>query len=74
VVEYEESVTIDGGATMRSLTSQPIAEAMQRADLDVYDDVSHGWQLLTPFVPEAREALSEVAEFVGLSFRAAKLA
>jgi acetyl esterase/lipase len=32
--------------------------------LTIYDDVPHGWQLLSPFVPEARAALREVADFV----------
>ena len=32
--------------------------------LTVYEDVVHGWQLLVPFVPEARAAVSEAADFV----------
>ena len=32
--------------------------------LSVYDDVHHGWQMLTPFVPEARSALGEAAAFI----------
>jgi hypothetical protein len=32
--------------------------------LSVYDDVHHGWQMLTPFVPEARAALGEAAGFI----------
>ena len=32
--------------------------------LTVYDDVPHGWQLLTPFVPEARAAVREAVEFI----------
>jgi acetyl esterase/lipase len=32
--------------------------------LTVYDDVHHGWQMLTPFVPEARAALGEAAAFI----------
>jgi epsilon-lactone hydrolase len=32
--------------------------------LHVYDDVHHVWQMLTPFVPEAREALAEAAAFI----------
>jgi len=34
--------------------------------LTVYADVAHGWQLLSPFVPEARDAVREVAGFVRL--------
>jgi acetyl esterase/lipase len=36
--------------------------------LTVYDGMLHGWQLLVPFVPEARAALHEAAEFI-LAFR-----
>jgi acetyl esterase/lipase len=32
--------------------------------LTVYDDVHHGWQMLTPFVPEARASLGEAATFI----------
>jgi monoterpene epsilon-lactone hydrolase len=32
--------------------------------LRIYDDVMHGWQLMAPFVPEARRAVAEIAEFV----------
>jgi acetyl esterase/lipase len=32
--------------------------------LTVYDDVIHAWQLLAPFMPEARAALREIADFV----------
>jgi acetyl esterase/lipase len=32
--------------------------------LTVYDDVHHGWQMLTPLVPEARAALGEAAAFI----------
>jgi len=34
--------------------------------LTMYADVAHGWQLLSPFVPEARDAVREVAGFVRL--------
>lgn len=36
--------------------------------LSVYDSVAHAWQLLTPFVPEATQALQEVADFVLAAF------
>lgn len=42
--------------------------------LTEYDDVMHDWHLATPFVPEARAALREVAAFVRGSFREATLA
>ena len=32
--------------------------------LHIYDDVPHGWHYGAPFLPETREALREVAEFV----------
>lgn len=32
--------------------------------LTIYHDVMHGWQLLAPFLPEARAAVEEVAGFV----------
>jgi acetyl esterase/lipase len=32
--------------------------------LTVYDAVHHGWQMLTPLVPEANAALGEAAEFI----------
>ncbi len=32
--------------------------------LTIYEDVVHGWQLLTPLVPEARAAVQEVADFL----------
>lgn len=32
--------------------------------LTVYDDVPHGWQLLTPLVPEARAAVREAVDFI----------
>ncbi len=37
----------------------------------VYDDVVHGWQLLSPWVPEARAALREAADFVTLHLQRA---
>ena len=38
--------------------------------LSVYDDVMHGWHLMAAFVPEARDAVNEVAEFVRAHFEA----
>ena len=32
--------------------------------LSVFEDVMHGWQLLAAFMPEARQALGEVTEFI----------
>ena len=32
--------------------------------LTIYDDVPHAWQLLTPFLPEARAAIAEAADFI----------
>jgi monoterpene epsilon-lactone hydrolase len=34
------------------------------SQLSIYDDVHHVWQMLTPFVPEARLALGETAAFI----------
>ena len=39
-------------------------EAGTESRLTVYDDVHHGWQMLTPLVPEARAALGEAAAFI----------
>jgi acetyl esterase/lipase len=33
-------------------------------DLHIYEDVPHGWHYGAPFVPETRQALREVAEFI----------
>ncbi|MBC7788613.1 MAG: alpha/beta hydrolase [Anaerolineae bacterium] len=41
-----------------------ITAAGGSSHLTIYEDVVHGWQLLTPFVPEARAAVREVAQFV----------
>ncbi len=32
--------------------------------LEIYDDVPHGWQMLTPWVPEARASLASAASFI----------
>jgi acetyl esterase/lipase len=32
--------------------------------LHIYESVPHGWHFGAPFVPETREALREIAEFV----------
>lgn len=37
--------------------------------LTVYDDVPHAWQLLTPFLPEARAAVAEAADFIRSTVR-----
>jgi acetyl esterase/lipase len=34
------------------------------SQLSIYDDVHHGWQMLTAVVPEARSALGEAAAFI----------
>ena len=34
------------------------------SELHIYEDVPHGWHYGGPFVPETREALKEVAEFI----------
>ena len=41
-----------------------VAAAGGSSRLRVYDDVHHVWQMLTPFVPEARAALAEAADFI----------
>lgn len=46
-------------------------EAAKKASrLEVYTDVPHCWQMLDGFVPEAREALAEAAEFIRRHVRA----
>ena len=37
--------------------------------LTVYDDVPHAWHLTTPWVPEARAAIAEAAEFIVAEIR-----
>ena len=34
------------------------------SELHIYDDVPHGWHYGAPFVPETREALREITEFI----------
>jgi monoterpene epsilon-lactone hydrolase len=41
--------------------------------LSIYDDVHHGWQMLTAFVPEARAALGEAAAFIRSSLTNARI-
>ena len=38
--------------------------AGSESHLTIYDDVHHGWQMLSPLVPEARAALGEAATFI----------
>jgi acetyl esterase/lipase len=39
------------------------------SELRIYTHVPHGWHYGAPFVPETREALREVAEFIGQQHR-----
>ncbi len=41
-----------------------VLEAGGASQLHIYEGVPHGWHYGAPFVPETREALREVAEFV----------
>src|SRR2546423_9105852 len=41
-----------------------ILAAHGASELHVYDEVPHGWHYGAPFVPETREALREVAQFI----------
>ncbi|MEY2505410.1 MAG: epsilon-lactone hydrolase [Verrucomicrobiota bacterium] len=34
------------------------------SDLHIYENVPHGWHFGAPFVPESREALREIADFI----------
>jgi acetyl esterase/lipase len=43
---------------------EQVVAAGGESHLSVYDDVHHGWQMLTAFVPEARLALGEAATFI----------
>jgi len=47
----------------RKLHAKVIA-AGGSSELHIYDDVPHGWHYGAPFVPETRQALREVAEFI----------
>jgi epsilon-lactone hydrolase len=35
------------------------------SELHIYESVPHGWHFGAPFVPESREALRQIAEFIG---------
>ena len=52
------------------LVAERITAAGGSSVLSVYDDVMHGWHLMAAFVPEARDAVNEVAEFVRAHFEA----
>lgn len=41
-----------------------IREAGGESRLEIYEDLSHGWQMLDGFVPEARAALRQAASFI----------
>jgi monoterpene epsilon-lactone hydrolase len=41
-----------------------ILSAGGSSELHIYNDVPHGWHYGAPFVPETRQALREVAEFI----------
>lgn len=41
-----------------------ILDAGGESHLAVFDDVPHGWQMLSPFVPEATRSLKEAADFI----------
>lgn len=45
-------------------THDRILAAGGKSRITIYDDVPHGWQLLTPLAPESKNALREVAAFV----------
>jgi acetyl esterase/lipase len=47
----------------RDLHSKVVA-AGGSSQLHIYDNIPHGWHYGAPFVPETREALREIAEFV----------
>ena len=51
----------------RRFHERMIASA-RSSTLSIYEDVIHGWQLLAPFLPEARTAVAEIAEFVRTHF------
>jgi acetyl esterase/lipase len=42
---------------------QKIQSAQGNSQLQIYDDVAHGWQMLDGLVPEAADALEQAAEF-----------
>jgi epsilon-lactone hydrolase len=48
----------------RSL-DEKVRAADGSSQLHIYEAVPHGWHFGAPFVPETREALREIAEFVG---------
>lgn len=52
------------------LVHERVSAAGGDSRLSVYDDVMHCWQMLTPFVPEARAALGEAAAFIRTHFDA----
>jgi acetyl esterase/lipase len=57
------------GATELLLDDSRIMHERVRAaggetELEVFEDVPHGWQMLTPFLPEARESLEQASAFI----------
>lgn len=48
----------------RTIHAKAIAAGVS-SELRIFKGVPHVWQMMTPFVPEARAALREVAEFIG---------
>ncbi|MEN3368101.1 MAG: hypothetical protein V7609_244 [Verrucomicrobiota bacterium] len=51
-------------------TNAKAFDAGVASTLRVFDAVPHGWQLLTPFLPEARRSLGDIAEFVSRNWPA----
>lgn len=41
-----------------------LQRAKVESTLSIYSGVPHGWQMMTPWLPEARRALNEAAEFL----------
>jgi monoterpene epsilon-lactone hydrolase len=56
-----EEVLLDDA---RNLHAKVLLAAGGSSELHIYEDVPHGWHYGAPFLPETREALREVADFV----------
>ncbi|WP_162617631.1 alpha/beta hydrolase [Yoonia maritima] len=60
-------IQVGSGEALRA-DAERMAGALQGAQLCVWDEVPHVWQMFDGYVPEARNALAEIAEFIQTSF------
>lgn len=51
---------------------QKIRETGGTSEIKIYDDIFHGWQMCAGILPEARDSLSQAAEFIRRNIAATK--